>query len=189
MCFRRTGTGTLMAIAFSAATAVGYAEAGETFTGTASVKGPGGAAATAPITITVDRTLTQAETKTLVEAFTTGGASALRKALADVKPTGSVKLGGGAATPARLTIERTTDKGRLLTIVTDKPILFVGASVPEAKPKAGYDFAVLDLEVDASGKGSGSLSPAAKIAVKGGAFVVEDYSSEPIRLSSVARAQ
>jgi hypothetical protein len=68
-------------------------------------------------------------------------------------------------------------------------VLFVGGSLPEAKPKAGYDFGVLDLEVDANGAGSGSLAPAAKIAVKAGAFVVEDYSLEPIRLSSVARAK
>lgn len=187
--FRRTGIGILVGLAFSATIAAGHGEAGETFTGTATVKGPGGATATAPITITIDRALSQAETDTLVGAFTTGGAAALRKALNGVPPTGSVKLGGGAATAARLTIERPTDKGRLITIVTDKPILFVGGSLPEAKPKTGYDFAVLDLVVDASGSGAGSLAPAAKLAVKAGAFVVEDYSSEPIRLSSVTRAR
>jgi hypothetical protein len=181
--------GILVALGFSLTIAAGHGEAGETFTGTATVKGPGGGTATAPITITVDRTLSQAEADKLASAFNTGGAAALRQALTGVPPTGSIKLGGGAPIATRLTIERTTDKGRLLTIVTDKPVLFVGGSLPEAKPKAGYEFAVLDLEVDGSGNGSGSLAPAAKLAVKGGAFAVEDYSSEPIRLSSVTRAR
>jgi hypothetical protein len=63
----------------------------------------------------------------------------------------------------------------LITIVTDTPLLFLGAGVPGAKPKDGYDFAVVDLEVDASGAGSGTLAPAANVTLKGSAFVVEDY--------------
>ena len=79
-----------------------------------------------------------------------------------------MQLGAGQATPTRLAIERPTDKGRLLTIVTDQPILFLGAGVPGAKPKEGYDFAIIDLEVDAKGTGSGTLAPAAKVTVKDG---------------------
>ena len=48
-------------------------------------------------------------------------------------------------------------QGALLTIVTDKPILQLGAGVPGAKPKEGYDFAIIDLEVNSAGTGSGSL--------------------------------
>ena len=67
------------------------------------------------------------------------------------------------ATPTRFTIERATGDGRLLTILADRPLLFVGAGVPGAKPKEGYDFAVIDIEVDAKGNGSGTIAPAAKI--------------------------
>ena len=104
-------------------------------------------------------------------------------------PTGSVRLGAGAATPTRLTIERATDKGRLLTIVADQPILFLGAGVPGAKPKEGYDFAIIDIEVDAKGSGSGTLAPAAKVTVKEGVFVVEDYGSELVRLTAVKKVK
>ena len=76
-----------------------------------------------------------------------------------VSPTGSVKLGAGSATPTRFTIERPTGSGRLLTILTDQPLLFVGAGMPGAKPKEGYDFAVIDIEVDGSGNGSGRWRP------------------------------
>jgi hypothetical protein len=161
----------------------------ETFTATAATTGAGGAKASAPVTITIDRKTPASEAERLVAAFNSGGAAALRKALVGVAPAGSVRLGGGKPTPARLAIERTTDKGRLLTIVTDQPILFLGAGVPSAKPKQGYDFAVVDLEVDASGNGTGTFAPAAKITVKQGAFVVEDYSAELVRLTDISKSK
>ena len=128
----------------------------EVFTATASVKGAGGGSASAPVTITVDRKMSASEAEKLTAAFKSGGAAALRKALAGVSPTGSVKVGAGSATPTRITIERSTGNGRLLTIVTDQPVLFVGAGMPGAKPKEGYDFSVTDIEVDAQGNGSGT---------------------------------
>jgi hypothetical protein len=164
------------------------AQAGaETFVGTATVKTAGNASATAPLTVTITRKMPQAEVDKLLAVFKSGGAAALHKALEGVAPTGSVQLGAGKPTEARLASERTTDKGRLLTIVTDKPILFLGAGVPGAKPKEGYDFAVVDLEVDASGKGTGTVAPAAKVTVKNGAFALEDYGAELVRVTDVKK--
>jgi hypothetical protein len=172
----------------AATTAYGQAAA-ETFTATASVKAAGGAAANTQVTITIDRKMPPAEADKLAAAFTAGGPSALRKALVGVASTGSVQLGGGAPTPARITIERPTDKGRLLTIVTDKPLLFLGAGIPSAPPKEGYDFAVIDLEVDAKGTGTGTLAPAARITSKQGVFVVQDYASELVRLTGIKKVK
>ncbi len=179
--------GALTLVASTLAGAPGYAQTPERFTATAAVKTAGAATASAPVTIVVDRKMPQSESDRLVGAFKTGGVSALRKALAGVPPTGTVQLGAGAATPTRLTIERATDKGRLITIVTDQPILFLGGGVPGAKPKEGYDFAIIDIEVDAKGTGSGTLAPAARITVKEGVFIVEDYASELIRLTAVKK--
>jgi len=187
MSVRQGVRGVVVGMAWVVATmsAPGAAAAAETFTGTATVKTAGGATATAPVTVTVDRTMAQPEADKLAAAFKTGGAAGLRKALEGVAPTGSVQVGGGAKARARITIERATDKGRLITIVTDTAILHLGAGLPDAAKKEGYDFAVLDLEVPAGGSGSGTLTPAARLAIKGGAFVVEGYSSEPLRLTSV----
>ena len=160
----------------------------ETFRATATIETAGGATATAPVTIVVDKKLTQADVDRLSAAFKQGGAAGLRKALGGAA-VGSIRLGSGQPTPARIAIERTTDKGRLLTLVTDEPILFLGAGVPGAKPKEGYDFAVVDIEVDASGSGSGSLAPAAKITLKQGAFVVDDYAQELVRLTGVKKVK
>lgn len=168
-----------------ATVSLGIAQASETFKATATVATPGGTKASAPVTVTVDRTTTDREAETLTTAYKTGGIGALRKALEGMKPTGTIKLGDGPLTPTRITLDRTTDKGRLLTIVTDQPLVFLGAGTAHAKPKEGYEFAVLDLEVGRDGSGWGLLAPAARIAVKQGVFIVDDYASEPVRLTSV----
>jgi hypothetical protein len=181
-------SGLFLVAVFLAAASSALAQAGgETFTATATVKTAAGTMANAPLTISVDRKMPQSEADALIAAFKAGGAPALRKALVGVAPTGSVQFGAAKATPTRLIVERPTDKGRLLTIVADQPILFLGAGVPGAKPREGYDFAVIDLEIDAKGHGSGTLSPAAKITVKEGAFVVEDYAAELVRLTGVSK--
>lgn len=177
--------GVLSVVASAMAVAPGYAQAIGTFTATAALKTAGAVEARAPVTIVVEREMAQSEADRLMQAFATGGASALRKALAGVPATGTVQVGAGKAIPTRLTVVRPTDQGRLLTIVTDQPILFLGAGAPDAKPKDGYDFAVIDIEVNATGSGSGTLAPAAKVTVKQGVFTVEDYASELVRLTEV----
>ena len=164
-------------------TAPAHAQAGrETFKATATVKTASDATTTAPVTITVDRKMSESEADALKAAFTAGGAAALRKALVGIPPTGSLQLGGGKPTPTRLTIERPTDKGRLLTIVTDQPVLFLGAGVPGAKPKEGT-LRRRRPRIDATGAGSGTIAPAAKVTLKQGAFTVEDYASELVKLT------
>ena len=165
------------------------AQPAETFTATASVKATGGAAATAPVTIVVSRKMTAQEAEALTGAFAKGGLAALRKALTGVAPTGSIQIGKGAPTPTRLTIERTVEQGRMLTVVTDQPLVLLGAGLPGAKPKEGYDFGLVDFVVDAKGGGKGTMSPAAKITVKQGVFVVEEYSGELVQLNNVTKVK
>ena len=177
------------ALAVSPAAAV--PQTAETFTATATIKTvAAGASATAPVRIALDRKMPQSEADKYSAAFKTGGAAALRKALAGVAPVGSVTLGAAKPVPVRIAFERAAGGGRLITIVTDTPLLFVGASLPGAKAKEGYEFGVIDIEVDAQGNGSGTVSPAAKIGLNPqGAFVVTDYSQELVRLTNVARAK
>ena len=174
-------------VSIAAATSI---QAGaETFSATAAIKTAAGAQATAPVTITVTHKMSQAEADKFTGAFANGGVAALRKALTGVAPTGSVQIGSGKATPTRLTLERPSDRGRLLTIVTDQPLMFIGAGMPEAKPKEGFDFGIIDILVATSGPGSGTMSPAAKVTVKQGVFVVDEYSGELIRLTDVKKAK
>ena len=163
--------------------------AAEVFTATATAKAADGTSASAPLTLTIARKMSESEAGGLVAAFKSGGAAALRAKLVGVPVTGTVKIGSGKSVPTRLTIERTTADGRLLTIVTDQPLLFLGGAKPGAKAKEGYDFAVLDLTVDAKGTGTGMLAPAAKIKLNQDAFVVEDYAAEVVRVTSVKKTK
>ena len=102
----------------------GGAAAAETFTATGTVKTAGGATATAPITVTVDRTMPQAEVDGLIAAFKAGGRRSAAQGAGGVAPTGSITLAGGAPTPdaARHRAHPRTRDGSS-PIVTDTPIL------------------------------------------------------------------
>ena len=165
------------------------AGAAETFTATATVKTADGKTGSAPMTITIDRMMPAGEAAPLVAAFKSGGSDAFRKALVGVAPTGSVKVGDGKVVPTRMSVERTTGGGRLLTIVTDQTLVFIGGGAANAKPKAGYDYAVIDLILDANNAGTGTVAPAAKLKLNGDAFVVEDYSGEVVRLTAIKKTK
>jgi hypothetical protein len=190
MTFRQQGVIGVLALGIAAAAPWSVrAQGAETFQATASVKTAGGASATAPVIIKVDRKTPQAEADKLSAAFKSGGVAGLKSALKGVAPTGSIQLGKGKPVPTRIAIERTTDKGRLLTLVTDTPILFLGSGLPDAKPKAGYELGIVDIEVDAQGHGKGTMAPAAKVQAIQGAFSVQDYGAELVQLTDVAPAR
>jgi hypothetical protein len=83
--YKTIGATVLVAAVMIPASLRGQA-APEVFTATAAVKGAGGAAASAPVTITIDRKMSQKEADSLAAAFKTGGAAALRKGLGRRRP-------------------------------------------------------------------------------------------------------
>ncbi len=187
MRYVKLGFALVAVIALIAAASAAAQGSSEVFNCTATVKTASGATGSAPVTVTITRMMSKDEATKLADTFKSGGAAALRKALEGVAPTGSVVLGKGQATAARIAFARSMGDGRLITIVTDKPLIFLGADAPNAKPTEGYDFAVIDLQVDAAGNGTGTMAAAATVKVNDqGAFVVQDYSGEVIRLT-VAR--
>ena len=161
--------------------------AAETLTATAQMKTAGGATASAPLTVTLDRLSTDAERDQVMTALKTGGSPPVRALLEKWKPIGSVRL-GGTVTPVKYAFARPTGGGRLITVVTSAAIAFVGAGLPSAPPRAGFDLGLVLLDVPASGSGSGELAPATKLALnKEGALVTEDYGKNTILLSNVAK--
>src|SRR5215203_5956567 len=77
------------------------------------------------------------------------------------------------------------DGGRQIVLATDRPI-----SAWEAfnRPRsADYDFTLADIRFDGDGKGVGKLAVAAKITTnpKTGTIEIENFSSEPVRLTEV----
>lgn len=180
--------GAIVIAAVAAVGAAAAAQSAETFTATANVK-KGGVSATAPVKVTVTRYADDGERAAVVKAVRAGGAASLQKLLSAARDAGTIQL-GDVSTPVKFASQRPTADGRLVTVVTAKPMLALGGGVPQAKSVAGFDVAIAMFEVKNGNAGVGDLSPAAKVAIDdGGALVIEDYGATVVWLNSIARAK
>ncbi len=158
---------------------------GETFVATASLKTPGGVSATAPVTVVVSRPTSEAERTTIVDALKKSGTAGVVQALKAMPDAGYIEVGGVRTTLKYAYVRPTTD-GRLVTVIAPAPIVNLGAGLPKAQPKTGFDLALATLEVKNTGDGSGELAPAAKVKVNDtGALQTEDYGSTAVMLANV----
>jgi hypothetical protein len=174
----------LAALSANAVATALRAQAGaETFSATASVKGPQGAI-TAPVAVVIERYTTDAERSKALEALKAGGTAALRQALEAMPAIGHIEA-GQRRSPIKYAYARPVGAGRLVTVISDKPIAYLGEKLPNPKAKAGYDLAFALLNLPASGKGSGELGPAVKVRIDAGAIVTEDYAAEVVTLTDV----
>jgi hypothetical protein len=159
--------------------------AAETYSATATVKGPQGTM-TAPVIVVIERYTTDAERSAAVDALKAGGTAALRQALEKLPAIGHIDV-GQRQNPIKYAYARPVGSGRMVTVISDKPIGYLGEKLPNPKPKAGYDVAFALLNLPASGKGSGELGPAAKAKIEAGAVVTEDYGAEVVMLTDIER--
>ncbi len=161
--------------------------AGEAFTAKASVSQ--GSGATAPVRVSIERYTTEPEREAVVGAVKSGGTAAAKAALEKASDVGTIEI-GGRKTPIKYAYARSTGSGRIVTVVTAKPILFLGAALPNPKPKAGFDLGVALLVLDANGAGDGEFAPAAKVGTnEAGAVVISDDGDDKIWPSEVAKAK
>lgn len=158
----------------------------ETFTATASVKGPMGSG-TAPVTITITRLTTDAERSAVAEALKRGGTTAVRDALAKMPDIGTLDV-GERKRPLKYAYQRTAGSGRIITLVTDTPIGFLNPGTPEVPSKAGYDLGIVLLDLSNPAKGTGELAPAARVKLDAaGAVVTQDYGADVVKLTGVQK--
>jgi hypothetical protein len=160
----------------------------ETFTATATVKTPTGGSVTAPVVISITRWTTDEERTAVQAAIKSGGTAALKKALDAMPDAGTIQV-GERTTPLKYVYGRSIGAGRLITVAAAQPIIHLGASAAQAKPKAGFDVALALIQVDAAGKGTtGELAPAATVKLDANnAVVVQDYGVEVVRLTGIAK--
>jgi hypothetical protein len=165
---------------------LGTLGAPETFRANAQVQGTPGVGA-ARIQVVIQRYTPDAERTALEGALETGGYSAFLSALRSSSDVGYVEHGTSKFT-IRYARETKTDTGRRIDVVTDQPIFFVGGGAPDAKPRAGFDVAVIHMEIDPIGFGSGVMAAAARLkpAPEGG-VQIDDYAERPIKLVTVTR--
>ena len=159
----------------------------ETFSANAQVASGAGAIA-ATIQIQIQRYTPDFDRKAVETALQGGGYPSFLSALRKAPEVGSVGI-GDQKFPIRYAREEKTAKGRTITVVTDKPMFFVGGGRTDAKPRAGYEVGAIQMMVDDVGLGSGSMAAAARIkpGPEGVGVQVDDYADAPIKLTTVSR--
>src|SRR5918993_571347 len=111
-----------------------------------------------------------------------------RQVLSTMADAGFIEL-GGRRTPIKFAGVRPTGSGRLVTILTAEPILFLGGAMPSAGPRQGFEVAGAMLDVNDAGAGIGELAPAARVALDAeGALRIEDYGATVVWLQDLSRA-
>jgi hypothetical protein len=162
-------------------------KAPETFFAKAETRSGDSAVASVPLTVQIDRYTPDADRKRMEDALRTGGYPGFLAALRKAPVVGSVEI-GARKFPVRWAKQAADGEGRVISVVTDTPIYFVGGGRPDAKPKAGYELAVLQLKMDSSGIGEGSMAAAARVKPGGTTGVqVDQYADQPIKLVSIRR--
>jgi hypothetical protein len=177
-------------LAFSVAFAVHpQAQAGgERFTATASIKSPT-VTGTAPVIFQINGFVSASDRDRLLAVVKGHKTTEIHDALGAMPDLGYVEL-DGQQTPIKYAYAQPTGSGRLISVVTAKPIRHIGAQLPDAKPKKGYDLAFALLILDANDHGDGEFAPATKIKMDDkGAIVTEDYGPATVHLTGIAKTK
>ena len=156
----------------------------ETFTASAQVLG-NNAGSSAQVTIQINQYTSDKDRETIQEALRIGGYQGFLPALRSAPEVGYVEMNGRKVI-ARWARQQPTEKGRTISVVTESPMFFVGGGNVEAKPRAGYEVAVIQLDVDQIGLGTGSFAAAARVRPGGPTGVqIDDYAEMPVKLVTV----
>jgi len=117
-----------------------------------------------------------------------GGFPGFLPALRSAPEVGYVEM-NGRKTKVRWARQEPAEKGRTITIVTESPLAFVGGAAVDAKPRKGYEVAVIRLDVDQIGLGTGSMAAAARVRPGGPTGVqIDDYAETPLKLVTVRKS-
>lgn len=140
------------------------------------------------IEIVIERWSSDRERDELIATLKDKGSDALLRKLQGLPRVGYIRDANGGSIGWDLHFARERkleDGGRQIVLATDRPI-----SAWEAfnRPRSSeYDFTLADIRFDGDGKGVGKLAVAAKITTnpKTGAIEIENFASEPVRLTEV----
>jgi len=171
-----------------AQTAPANTGAPEVFNATANAKNAKGAISGA-LEVRVSRYTPDFDRKTVEEALRLGGYPKFLTALRNAPEVGQLVLAAGQPYTIRYAREKAADAGgRTIVVVTDRPVYFVGSGRADPKPRAGFEVAVVQIQLDATGHASGTMAGAARVRPDGdGGVLLDDYAEVPIALTNITR--
>ncbi len=141
----------------------------------------GATTVTSTLTIHVDRLMDEGNRARVTDALKHSGYASFLNALRPLAPLGTVQLEERSVS-FRYAREQQDDKGRRLTLVSDRPLFFLGGD--PKKTREGYDLTIVDVHLDAQGGVSGTMAGAARVkpAADGG-VVLDDFAQAPVQLT------
>ena len=157
------------------------------FSATVQATGPLGSIATT-VQIHITQYTEERDRQALLAALVKNGYQTFLPALRKVPTVGYVQI-KEQKWILKWAHQQTSDKGQTVTVATDQPIFFVGGGSANEKPRAGYEMAIIRLEVDGIGMGKGTMAAPARVkpAGDGQGVVVDDYADKPLPITMVSR--
>jgi len=164
------------------------ATAPEVFTATAQAKNATGAVS-GTLEARVSRYTPEFDRGAVEMALRNGGYPGFLTALRKAPEVGQLIVAGGQPFAIRYAREKVEAGARTIVLVTDRPVYFIGGGRGEpTKPREGFEVAVVQIQLDATGKGSGMMAGAARVRPDGdGGVLLDDYAEQPIALTGVTR--
>jgi hypothetical protein len=131
----------------------------------------------------VERWSTEAERTRLSEALKKGNDVAL-DLLRELRPVGTIRTPDSLGYDLRYAAQEPAEEGgRRIMLATDRPISFWEA---RNQPRTiDYPFTFIQIQMDRSGEGKGTLSLMTKVLPRGNTIILEDFASAPVMLRDV----
>ena len=139
------------------------------------------------VDISVERWSTSEEQRALVGDLKEGGNDLLLRRLRKADRVGYIRSTTSIGYPLRFASEQDLPGGgKRILLATDRPIGFFEAT--SGARRSDYPFLLIDIHVDANGKGEGKLLNFARVNwADEGTFEFEIWEHEPVRLTDVRR--
>ena len=135
------------------------------------------------VQIRINRWSTDEDRAHLMTALRESGPQALLKALQKMPSVGTIRTPSSVGYDLRYARQSKVGDGRRIVIATDRPMDYWEAS---NQPRSvQYPFTVLQMQLDQSGKGTGTMSLAMKVEANDDLVILEDLASSPFRLTNV----
>lgn len=139
---------------------------------------------TSHVKVTIDRWSTEDERRGLVSAFTESGPDGFLKEMEKSKPLGRISTPDSIGYDLKYAHQvPLATGGRRILIATDRPMSFWERA---NRPRSfDYPFTVIEMRVDANGKGQGKMTVATKVNAFGDVIELENYDLTPVQLSNI----
>lgn len=136
------------------------------------------------VIIRVTRWSTEAEQGLLTRTLLKSGPRELLDVLQDQRSVGTIRTPDSLGYDLRYAHQEPgEDGGRDIVIATDRPVGFWEA---RNQPRTiDYPFTVIQMHMDRSGEGKGTLSYATKIIARGNTIELENFASAPAMLADI----